>query len=593
MQNILSEKTEQTALVTLYECVNELIQDSDDVNEKERVKKALQEMTDTTSYLVLGEVRSGKTALLRSLFSDIAEISEFTDTDICEYRWGEQECCVNVSAGYKKTFQCNENIKGLSIIDTKGIQVMQEDSVRKIHEIIKDCGAVLAVFDVNNIRCPKIWDILEDIPAKKVLFFLTKCDQVSAEEIIQAREKMETYMQEAGISAPVFAVSTTESLQSQVITPLENIRDYLRKEVIGVNPLLKNQMQNVENTKQLLAQINQSFELRKKQYESDAEVLQKINGVLDDYVRDHRQVVDRFTKVLTNEIARDIRNYEQEILSKLDPRIIKERFRNRTDFEQYLSMVNDNYRTLMNDSINRKTMETMQGCMRDLEIIFQEAVGYFNKRENILGLNDRFYGTLAESRKQMIVQTKDIAVSTGQFYKTLSEASETLFMQIWEERRKYDRSIQNRGTIAGIGGFLAGVKGGGMLAVMLAGGSTAIGFPGLCLVVVGGLIGAKVINSISSQLFDERSANKMEQNVQKCINQFKEEIENTKNLMTQQVIQQVEELFENEVKVIDSCFTEFRMTVNIDEKRIPLLEKKMEQTGALMQQLEQMAIVQR
>lgn len=89
--NILCEKEERTALANLYEGISVLLQDSDDEEEKRKIKKALQGMSANTTYIVLGETGSGKTGILRNLFQDVFEAEPNLPGDICEYRWGEQD----------------------------------------------------------------------------------------------------------------------------------------------------------------------------------------------------------------------------------------------------------------------------------------------------------------------------------------------------------------------------------------------------------------------------------------------------------------------------------------------------------------------
>lgn len=108
---------------------------------------------------------------------------------------------------------------------------------------------------------------------------------------------------------------------------------------------------------------------------------------------------------------------------------------------------------------------------------------------------------------------------------------------------------------------------------------------GVALVAIGVIVGAAVINHIAKRMFDPRAAQKLEENTRLCIAQFKAEVANTRKAMTEQITMQVTELFENEVKAIDSCFTEFRMAVNIDEKRLPILEEKLFHTEKLLEQL--------
>lgn len=233
-------------------------------------------------------------------------------------------------------------------------------------------------------------------------------------------------LQDSGISAPVFPVSMTKDGCGQGVTAVDEVRAYIRKNVVGENPILNRQMENVEQMRKIIVQLKDSFALRKQQYESDYEILQKINRSLDEYMRNHKKFMDGFIGKVAAEINKDIDNYEREI------------------------------RTMMSDSVNHKTVEAIKSCLRDLEIVFKEATGYFNTRENILVLNDKFYGSLSVSRRQMADETREMVVSTGELYRTLSDASETLFMQIWNERKKYDAGIRARRALSIVGGGTAG-----------------------------------------------------------------------------------------------------------------------------------------
>lgn len=590
--NILCEREDQTALSNLFEDMSMLLQDSDDAEEKERIKKALQGMTNTTAYMVLGEAETGKTSLLRILFQDIFEAGEDMDGDACEYRWGEQAFTTPLSDGFQKKFLTSEDMKGLSIIDTKGLNCVSETTLTKIRKAAENCDAILVVLDAGHITSPRLWDIIESFPTKRMIFFLTRCDLISSKALEENISKVRCYMKESNISAPVFPISITKDNLIDGTTALEDVRLYIREQLIGSNPMLKKQKENVEEVRKLLVQLQKSFSLRKKQYASDAEILKKINYSMDDYVANHKKVIANLIENLTIEINKDIDSYEQEIISKLDPYKIKERFKEKEDFEDYLNMVNDNYKTMMNDSVNRKTIEAIKGCMHDLEIVFQEAVGYFNTRENILELNDRFYGSLSKSRQTMVAETKETIVATGELYRTLSEASETLFLQIWKEREKFDARISNRRKAAsGVG-----IVGGAALAKETAIGvklatafATAFSAPAwvgtAVVVVVGAIIGAVVINMMAKTIFDPRAANKMEEATQKCIEQFKAEVNNTRVKMIEQISAQITEIFEKELTSVDGCFTDFRISVNIDEKKIPLLEQKLIETGKLLEQI--------
>ena len=612
--NILCEKKEQLALNTLFDDIKNLLQDSDVLEEKESVKNSLRKMSDTTTYIILGNEQSGKTSLLNAIFQDMASFLDDFQGEMCEYRWGEQEVMTPVKDGAQKKFVTSENMRGISVIDTKGINRIGTDMKVKIKEQIEKSSAVFVVFDVNSLRSPKLWDIIEGCPEKRMIFFLTKCDLVSEEELENSVKKIKKYMQESKIAAPIFPISAVKKdILLHGMTTLDDVRIHIKNHVIGKNPTLTKQMENIEEMKQIVVQLKDSFSLRKQQYTSDREILQKINQSLDGYMINHKQFLDGFLSKVAAEINKDIDAYEHEIISKLDPYKIKERFQKREDFETYLNMVNDNYKGMMNDSINRKAIEAIKSCLHDLEIVFQEAVGYFNKRENILALNDKFYGTLSNSRKQMVNETKEVVLSTGELYHTLTEASETLFLQIWDERKKYDAKIRSRkvlstisggstlGALGAVGGVAVGNVAGTALTAALttfgasaaeaatlgmAAGSMLGAIAVVGLVGIGVIVGAAVVNKIAKSLYDPKAADKMEKNVEKCIEQFKTEVNNTRIKMVEQVSAQITTIFENELTSVDNCFMEFRMSVNIDEKKIPVLEQRLLETEDLLKKID-------
>lgn len=592
--NILCEREEQKVLSDLFEELSSLLQDSDDKEEKDRVHDSCKKMNDTSAYMVLGDEGVGKTSLLHAVFQEVLPEQSDMGGSVCEYRWGETDFELPGTDGIGKKFISSDTMRGISIIDTKGINRFGKDTLEKVREMVEACCAVFVVFDAGNVKSPRLWDMIETFPKKKMIFFLTKCDTVSPDTLKENLSKIKIYMQESEIEAPVFAVSIADDHTDQNVSGLDSVRSYIRDHVVGRNPMLRKQQENIQEMQAMMAQFQESFQLRKRQYESDAVILDKINTSLDHYVLHHKEIVSKLTKNLEVEICHEIDKYEQEIISKMDPYKIKERFRTKEDFTDYLNMVNDNYKAMMSESVNRRTIEVMKGCMHDLEAIFQEATGYFNERENILALNDHFYGSLSQSRRQIVAETRETSLTAGQFYQTLSDASIELFLQIWKEREKYDRKIAMRETLSVITGGGGGMAAGAVGTVKFVQAAKTVEqfavavLGGSALVVIGAILGALLIYEIAKRIYDPMAADKMEKNVQECIWMFHDEVGKTKEAMIGQVTGQITELFENELANIDSCFTDFRISVNVEAEKIPVLEEKARTVGTLMEQIREM-----
>lgn len=602
--NELCEREERGILNELYQDVLFLLKDSDVLEIKEQIKDALKNMSTTTTYVVIGEGQAGKTSLLKILFEDIIEIPEKMESDICEYRWGEQAAETLIEDGFQKKFFPVPELQGLSIIDSKGIREMSPNTLHKMKELVGISQVVFVVLDISNINSSKVWDVIEDNAQKNMIFFITKCDLVSEKDLQAVIEKTQLYIHDAGISAKLFPVTTKESKKMSGIVPIDSVRTYIKESIIGQNPILSKQQDNIYQLDKILSEFKESLSLRQRQYRSDAKILQKINNAMDHYVINQQEMIDTLITKVTREINKDIENYQHEIISKMDPYKIKERFHCQEDFENYLNMVNDNYKKMMTDSINRKAVETMKECLHNLELVFQESVGYFNKRKEILRLEDKFYGSMSQSRRKLVDETRNVSIEVIDFYKTLTEASEELFLQIWHAREEYERSINTAGINSAIcGGGGVGTVGGAVgyfLAKSIVAmeqfkkleTATAVAASlgihvGLTfgLLIIGAIVGGIFIHKMAKPIYEAKAADKMEEAVKESINEFKQEVEHTRKSMIEQITEQITDLFSKELKFADNCFIEFRMSVNIDEQKLPELENKLEKAENLLKQI--------
>lgn len=597
MKELLCYDEEQSAVSAFFEKVAFLLKDCDECEEKDKIKEIIHDINNNVSYIFVGESGVGKTTLIQSIFGNIFEVNQNVVADICEYRYGENKFITQPINGFGKIFIPAEKLKGISVIDTKDVQCLRKETSEKLAQILSKSGVIFVVLDAQKINSPRIWDVIENFSEKNMVFFLTKCDLLKSKEIENCLDKLKIYMREAGISAPIFPVSCVSNRVVGTV-PLEEVCSFVQKQIIGETPFLSKQGRNIEETSILLNQMKESYFLRKKQFESDIQILNKISVGLDEYVINQEKIVNNLIDKVTEEICKDIDEYQNEIISKMDPFKIKERFRCREDFVSYLNLVNANYQKIMSDAVTAKTTSAIKGCLHELELVFEDAVGFFNQREDILAISDKFYGSLSVGRKQMLDDTKENTVAICDCYKTLCEASETLFLQIWNERDRYDKKkALERGLSIG-GGGTVGAVGGAFLAKSLIGATTtgatglgaAIGtvagvFTTVGLVTIGVIIGAATIHAIAKALYEPKADAHLEEVTQKCIAQFKNEVSQTREVMIIQVSEQIKEIFKKEIATVDGCFAQFRISVNSEEKTLPLLEMNLEHTQELLSKI--------
>lgn len=591
----------------LLKNVDSVIKDSDAAEEKEAVQRFLQKVSEAITFVAVGSSQVGKSSLLNALFQfTLFEKNNVVTTGgFYEYRCGAAEATLRPDSHTTRIFRTAEDLNGLQIVDMPGVGRLESKELQeRVREYIQRSSVLLAVFDAQNVKDYAVWDILEGIEARKTIFALTKCDLTEPEVLAENEKRLEQYMAEAGIQAPIFRVSAKWEEEGQKDkSGMEELRRYIHVQVIGDNPILSNQQENLEKLGNMLKDLSVSFEKRKKQFMADAAILENINLALDTFITNNQSYVEDLKESLRREIEREVEAYKNEIITKLDPHKIKERFPNgNADFVDYLNLVNEGYRKRMTTNVNRMTQESVQKYLSGLELVFEDATGYLRKRESLLALEDKFYGSMAESKKYMVQKTASSMDSSKDFYHTLSEASEELFMKIWEARGKRDRIVKNVKTAGGLMGAAAGAGAGAAIAsavgtaitlafegTELAALATTVATAGTILwPVVVGLISAAVIASIAKKIASANTLPQLERKVAEAIEEFKEEVERTKTEMTYQILDTVERMFRQEMESADRSFADFRISVNIDSKNVPLLEEKMQIVNDYMQQIEKL-----
>lgn len=598
--NLPFQLEDKKVMTELLENLNMILKESDAIEEKAIIKKFLQNISSITMLTVLGNAGVGKTSLLNVIFGGV--LGEVSPTkEIRDFRHGAEETAFKINSNVTRYFKTNEILKGIAVVDTQGCnQWNTKEMEAAAKEYIQKSDVILAVFAADSVKDYAVWDVLEEVDHKKIVFVLNKTDLVSREQLEEAEIKVRQYMQDAGIDAPVFKVSALQQETGQ--NTLTELCTYVEQNIIGVNNVLAKEQENISKLKTMLMELDSSFMLRKKQYEADIVVLNNINSAMDTFCEKSREKIDRLKYDLKKEISREIDNYQHEIIQRPNPTQIKERFKNgNQDFMEYLEFVNEGYRKRMTDEVNKKTQGAVRVYLTELQDVFEEATGYFKNRESLLTLEDKFYGTLAETKTGMVSEASHQLEESQKYYHSLTNASEELFMKIWQERENYDRKVKIGEAVGSAAGGALGATAAGLVVTkgaaatvltskgVAAAVATVLGAnAGLLVVVAGVMIGGAVLSEMTKKLAAAKSAEDMEEIVNHYIQEFKLEVEKTKEDMTEQILDAVEQIFTKELESADKTFTNFRIAVNIDSKNIPLLEERMDKVQGLMTQINQM-----
>jgi len=169
-------------------------------------------------FVVVGEVKAGKSSLLNALFGEeFAKVDVLPATDrVYIFRYGDEEKSVEVSPQLTERYQPIGFLRDFNVVDTPGTNTMVPQHQTITESFIPRADLVLFVFSVTSPWTQSAWTLLDLVQKKwlkNVVFVVQQSDlrEPSEIEIIQ-RHLADTALQKLGFTPPIFAVSARKAL---------------------------------------------------------------------------------------------------------------------------------------------------------------------------------------------------------------------------------------------------------------------------------------------------------------------------------------------------------------------------------------------
>jgi small GTP-binding protein len=214
--NYLQLRTElESALGKLLRLGVEMRRDSATL---ETLHGLLLDVREPLLFVVVGEVKAGKSSLLNALFGkEFAKVDVRPATDrVYIFRHGAEEKSVEISAQLTERYLPIPFLHDFNVVDTPGTNTMVPEHQSITESFIPRADIVLFVFSVVNPWSQSAWDLLNFVQKKwlkNVVFVLQQADLRDAGEIeIIHRHLQDTATQKLGFAPPIFPVSARKAL---------------------------------------------------------------------------------------------------------------------------------------------------------------------------------------------------------------------------------------------------------------------------------------------------------------------------------------------------------------------------------------------
>jgi small GTP-binding protein len=178
----------------------------------------LTDLREPLLFVVVGEVKAGKSSLLNALFGqEFAKVDVRPATDrVYIFRYGAEEKSVEVSPQLIERYLPISFLRDFNVVDTPGTNTMVAEHQTITESFIPRADLVLFVFSVVNPWSQSAWDLLNFVQKKwlkNIVFVIQQADLREPSEIdLIQRHLRDTAMQRLAFAPPIFPVSARKAL---------------------------------------------------------------------------------------------------------------------------------------------------------------------------------------------------------------------------------------------------------------------------------------------------------------------------------------------------------------------------------------------
>lgn len=186
--------------------------------ELDTLQTLLRDISEPLLFVVVGEVKSGKSSLLNGLFgNEFAKVDVLPATDrVYIFRYGTEEKTTEVSDRLTERYLTIPFLRDFNVVDTPGTNTMVKEHQMTTEEFMPRADVVLFVFSVANPWTQSNWEFLNFLQKtwlKNVIFVLQQIDLREPTEIeVIHRHLQDTALRQLGFVPPIFAISARKAL---------------------------------------------------------------------------------------------------------------------------------------------------------------------------------------------------------------------------------------------------------------------------------------------------------------------------------------------------------------------------------------------
>jgi GTPase SAR1 family protein len=371
-----------TALFALSTLAQELNAPAETIETLARLNQNLRE---PFLFVVVGEVKAGKSSLLNALFGrDFCKVDVLPATDkIYVFKYGAQEQNVAVTETLTECYRPNIFLRDFNIVDTPGTNTIVADHQTITEQFVPLADLVMFVFSVTNPWAASAWQFLDLVQKKwlkKVVFVVQQADLREPREVDAVVQHLrQTIHEKLGADAPVFAVSAKQAFLAKTSGAdklsllTESNFDKLERhinETVTEGDLRAGKLRSVCNTAQvILGNLGEKARTAHTILRQDAERLHELTLSLEERKEQSMRQVDGILWALTQAYDRAQKQGEKLLIEKLS---VTETFRSMFKPRNLEGEFRDRIEGRLEEAIRRQVENSLELMENDLRSVWKQ-----------------------------------------------------------------------------------------------------------------------------------------------------------------------------------------------------------------------------
>jgi len=447
------------------------------------VKDIHDRIDDPYMFVIVGEVKAGKSSFINALLESKKEIckvaaSPMTDT-IQQIVYGEKESIVDINQYLKRITQPVEILKDIAIVDTPGTNTIVDHHQEITEKFIPATDLIVFVFESKNPYRQSAWDFFDYIKdewKKKIIFILQQKDLMQPDDLVTNIDGVRKYAIQKGIPEPkVFPVSALQEQNGELDeSGFKPVRTYIYDNITGGKAPYLKLVNNANTALNINDKIYKGVLIRKEQYESDLRFRNDIRETLD-----HQEIkTQRQVNVLVENL---LASYDKATSSKraelkggtgvfsMLKRSVTSKFGNTQSPKDWLEGIAASLETDLNTSFKDKLQLGVVDIADSIQDMGKLIDAKIKNSETILKDNHEIFSDIAERRANVL---KELQETFSGFLKSSENFYER---ELISDAGQIAPNLAKGGGIAIVGMILAGLTN-TMVLDVTGGILTAIGF---------------------------------------------------------------------------------------------------------------------